>query len=64
MRDDQVLCPNCDRRMVPQCGAVKLYDQLESLSDIIEQLGGRTEFTVRRANVRATSIGEVSHVGG
>ena len=48
-------------RVLFRCGAEKLYGQLESLSDIIEQLGGRTEFTESREKPRESEP-EVSHV--
>ena len=50
-------------RVLFRCGAEKLYGQLESLSDIIEQFGGRTELTVGRERDRVTSAGEVNHAG-
>ena len=50
-------------RVLFQCGAEKLYGQLRSLSDLIEQLGGRTEFTEdRKHNLSRTGGEEVSHV--
>jgi hypothetical protein len=50
-------------RVLFQCGAERLYGQLESISDLIEQLGGRTEFTEDRDRVRATQERGVTHVG-
>ena len=44
-------------------GAEKLFGQLESLSDIIEQLGGRTEFTNDREQTRAPLNREATNVG-
>ena len=49
-------------RVLFRCGAEKLYGQLRSLSDLIEQLGGRTEFTEERKNDLSTATGEVNHV--
>ena len=49
-------------RVLFQCGAERLYGQLESISDLIEQLGGRTEFTEDRARLRATQDREGKHV--
>jgi hypothetical protein len=51
------------RRVLFQCGAERLYGQLESLSDIIEQLGGRTEFSEGSKQTRATSNQESDRVG-
>lgn len=50
-------------RVLFRCGAEKLYGQLRSLSDLIEQLGGRTEFTEDRQQNLSRSGAEVSHVG-
>lgn len=49
-------------RVLFRCGAEKLYGQLESLSDIIEQLGGRTEFSKSREKQRHSEP-EACHVG-
>lgn len=46
-----------------RCGAEKLYTQLDSLSDIIEQLGGRTEITESRDQSGPTAKREAAHVG-
>ncbi len=48
-------------RALFQCGAERLYGQLESLSDLIEQLGGRTEFTEDRDRTRLAPAREVNH---
>ena len=50
-------------RVLFQCGAERLYGQLESISDLIEQLGGRTEFTEDRERMRATPERGATHVG-
>ena len=50
-------------RVLFQCGAERLYGQLESLSDLIEQLGGRTEFTEDRDRNRAAAKRGAPHVG-
>ena len=50
-------------RVLFQCGAERLYGELKSLSDIIEQLGGRTELSEDREGTRAISNQEVGHVG-
>jgi hypothetical protein len=50
-------------RVLFRCGAEKLYGQLESLSDIIEQLGGRTEITECREQSRSSAKQEAAHVG-
>jgi len=39
------------------------FGQPESLSDMIEHLGGRAEFTECREQTRRTSKHEVTHVG-
>ena len=49
-------------RVLFRCGAEKLYGQLKSLSDIIEQLGGRTEFSVGREKTQRTSTREGGYV--
>ena len=49
-------------RVLFQCGAERLYGQLESLSDLIEQLGGRTELTVDRDPIQAAPEREANHV--
>jgi hypothetical protein len=50
-------------RVLFRCGAEKLYGQLCSLSDLIEQLGGRTEFTEGRQQNLSRPDAEVNHVG-
>ena len=50
-------------RVLFQCGAERLYGQLESISDLIEQLGGRTEFTEARDRNRETPSRGATHVG-
>jgi hypothetical protein len=45
------------------CGAEKLNGQLQSLSDLIEQLGGRTKFTDEPRHDEASEREEVDHVG-
>ena len=50
-------------RVLFRCGAEKLYGQLRSLSDLIEQLGGRTEFTEDRERNLSSMGAEVNHVG-
>jgi hypothetical protein len=40
----------------------ELYGQLESLSDLIEPLGGRTELTVDRDPIQAAPEREANHV--
>jgi len=49
-------------RVLFRCGAEKLYGQLRSLSDLIEQLGGRTEFTDDREHQLSGAGAEVNHV--
>ena len=49
-------------RVLFQFGAERLYEQLESLTDIIEQLGGRTELTEDCARHRAAADREANHV--
>ena len=49
-------------RVLFHCGAEKRYGQLQSLSELIEQLGGRTEFTEDRKQGPWRSAGEVDHV--
>jgi hypothetical protein len=49
-------------RVLFQCGAGRLYGQLESLSDLIEQLGGRTDLTVDRDQIQAAPEREANHV--
>ncbi len=48
-------------RVLFRCGAEKLYGQLQALSNVIEQLGGRTEFTDDRRQAQAR--GGTEHVG-
>ncbi len=50
-------------RVLFRCGAEKLYTKLDSLSDIIEQLGGRTEITDCRDQSRSSTKREATHVG-
>ena len=50
-------------RVLFQCGAERLYGQLESISDLIEQLGGRTEFTEARDRNREAPSRGATHVG-
>jgi hypothetical protein len=49
-------------RVLFQYGAERLYEQLESLTDIIEQLGGRTELTEDCARHQAGANREANHV--
>jgi hypothetical protein len=46
-----------------QSGAEKLYREIESLSDSIGELGGRTECTEGHGETRAASKREAGHVG-
>jgi hypothetical protein len=50
-------------RVLFRCGAERLYGQLCSLSDLIEQLGGRTELTEDREQILSNAGAEVNHVG-
>lgn len=43
--------------VLQRCGSDKLHEQLEELTDVIEELGGRTEFTDDNENA-ATLDGE------
>lgn len=49
-------------RVLFQYGAERLHEQLESLTDIIEELGGRTELTEDCARHEAGSNRETNHV--
>jgi hypothetical protein len=49
-------------RVLFRCGAEKLFGQLHSLSDLIEQLGGHTEFSVPSGHSQVTFNREPSHV--
>ena len=44
-------------------GVEKLYGEIESLSDSVGQLGGRTECTEGHGETRAASRREAGHVG-
>ena len=50
-------------RVLFRYGAEKLFGQPESLSDMLEQPGGRAEFAGCRKQTRAPSKQEATHVG-
>ncbi|MDB6106915.1 MAG: hypothetical protein JWO52_6914 [Gammaproteobacteria bacterium] len=63
MNESQTTLHDFGLSVMQRASAEKLYTQLDSLSDIIEQLGGRTEITDCRDQSRSIAKREAAHVG-
>lgn len=55
--------PTCVTNVLQRCGSGKLHEQLERLTNIVEELGGRTRYTDDRENAATPDeVEEDDHV--